>query len=268
VITTSLNDTLWDYYRHHGRVLPWREPESSGDYDPYKILVSECMLQQTQVTRVVPKYHQFIARFPTLADLGSASLKDVLMYWQGLGYNRRAIYLHNAAKMLQYESFPDTIEGLTRFKGIGANTAAAVLVYAFNQPLIFIETNVRSVFLELYFVFEQQVHDTQILQAVSECMDKENPREWYWAVMDYGAYLKAQKRGHLERSKSYQKQSKFEGSNRQIRGKILKMALQSQSVEHMSEAVNDIRFLEILRELEKEGLVVVREGHVSIADNL
>ncbi len=135
----------------HFREMPWRAAEADGSFDPYKILVSELMLQQTQVARVVPKFTEFVAKFPTLEALANASLGDVLKAWQGLGYNRRAKYLHSAAQALISKEAPWKCEDLVALAGVGPNTAGAVLAYAYNQPVLFVETNVRSVFIHHFF---------------------------------------------------------------------------------------------------------------------
>lgn len=113
---TAFQKTVWDYYAKHGRDLPWRRPDSE---DPYKILVSEIMLQQTQVQRVIPKYHSFLERFPSVESLAEAPLATVLSEWSGLGYNRRGKYLHEAARVLVVKGAPWQLEDLVACKGIG-----------------------------------------------------------------------------------------------------------------------------------------------------
>jgi A/G-specific adenine glycosylase len=213
-------DTVLNYYRSSGRHdLPWRKNQT-----PYRVLVSELMLQQTQVERVVPKYQNFITIFPDVEALAVVQLGDVLKQWQGLGYNRRAKFLHETAKKVKADFngvFPDTFEGLMLLPGIGPYTAGAVLAFAHNQPVPIIETNIRQVYLHHFFVGKSDVPDADILQMVVKTLSDQNPREWYAALMDYGSYLKQQHGNLNTRSKHYSKQSVFAGSDRQIRGAII-----------------------------------------------
>lgn len=253
--------TAWNHYREHGRHgLPWRRPEPDGSFDPYKILVSEVMLQQTQVPRVIPKYDAFLRRFPTLRSLATAPLGDVLVSWQGLGYNRRAKYLWQAARAVTSDyhgMFPRSVDDLSKLPGIGRNTAGAILAYAFNEPVVFVETNIRTVFIHYFFKDQAGVPDKAILDLVSRMLDNDNPREWYWALMDYGSYLK-QSVGNLARqSKAYTKQSRFAGSERQLRGRVLHLLAQ----ESLNEAdllaeLDDPRAAKLLARLEHEGLIL------------
>lgn len=213
--------TVWEYYKTHGRHgLPWRQTQ-----DPYLILVSELMLQQTQVERVIPKYETFVARWPTAEQLGSVPLSDVLKMWQGLGYNRRAKYLHECAKVVASDyagQFPRSESALRELPGIGPYTAAAICAFAYNQPVVLIETNVRQVYIHHFFDDKTDVTDVEILRLVECALPLKNPREWYAALMDYGTYLKKQYGNLTKKSKHYTKQSKFKGSDRQIRGAILR----------------------------------------------
>jgi A/G-specific adenine glycosylase len=192
--TRKFAATVWAYYRNEGRHdLPWRQAEQGGNFDAYKIMVSEVMLQQTQVSRVIPKYQDFIKQFPDVQHLAAAVQGEVLKTWSGLGYNRRAKFLHLAAKQIvdRYNGVvPATVEELTQLPGIGVNTAGAILVYAYNRPTAFIETNIRSVFIHHFFEAQASVTDRAILELVQQTLDEKQPREWYWALMDYGVYLK------------------------------------------------------------------------------
>lgn len=210
---------VWEYYHANARPMPWRET-----CDPYKILVSEVMLQQTQVPRVMIKYQEFIEAFPTINELANAPLAHVFAIWKGLGYNRRAKFLKQAAETIVKDykgTFPTTHEELVKLPGIGPATAAAVLTYAYNKPIPFIETNIRAVYIHHFFKDEHDIADKQIEQLVAQTIDKKNPREWNWALMDYGTYLKKQHKNPATKSKHHVKQSKFEGSRRQKRGRIL-----------------------------------------------
>lgn len=254
----AFQETLWDYYARHGRSgLPWRYPEPDGSFDPYKIMVSELMLQQTQVSRVVPKYHEFLQRFPTAKALAAAELGDVLRVWQGLGYNRRAKFLWQAAQMVEgLKHFPDTPEGLIKLPGIGANTAGAILAYAYGRPVVFVETNVRTVYIHHFFAGRSDITDKEILELVTQTLDREHPREFYWALMDYGSYLKA-KLGNLNKaSKHYAKQSAFHGSRRQIRGQVLReLGRGTRTAKELRAAIPDRRLPDVLDDLANEGLI-------------
>ncbi len=261
-------DALWRAYDEHGRDdLPWRQQRRlDGSIDAYMILVSEVMLQQTQVSRVIPKYQNFLAQFPSIDSLAQAPWPAVLSAWNGLGYNRRAKYLHEAAHSLRGALEPWSLEQLTAMKGIGHNTAAATLVYSYNQPHAFIETNIRSVYLQHFFSDEQTVSDKQILQKVSDTLDRENPRRFYWAVMDYGAWLKRHGKGQLSRSASHKKQSSFAGSRRQLRGQVLRelQLSDSCSITRLHEVLQDNRLESVLEDLAAESLIKLRNNRVSL----
>lgn len=215
---------ILDFGAKNFRNMPWRETS-----DPYAILISEIMLQQTQVDRVAIKYQKFINCFPRLRDLAHAPFVQVLQVWSGLGYNRRALSLHKSAQIIHeqhQDKIPQYIEELVKLPGIGPNTAAAIMAYAFNKPEIFVETNVRSVFIHEFFPDKQNIDDKEILPLIEKYLYKKNPRKWYWALMDYGAHLKKLHKNPSRKSKHYSRQSPFTGSNRQLRGAILKVLLQ------------------------------------------
>ncbi len=209
------------FYRSHGRVLPWRKTTN-----PYRITVSEIMLQQTQVERVVRKYPEFIREFPDFTALARASLAAVIARWQGMGYNRRAIALKRLAENVVADHggrLPDTPEALVTLPGIGPATAASITVFAFNRPVVFIETNIRRVFIHHFFEDTIGVTDRDLLPYVERTLDRKNPRDWYNALMDYGAMLAGRVPNPNRRSAHYTRQSRFEGSNRQVRGQVLKL---------------------------------------------
>jgi A/G-specific adenine glycosylase len=267
---TAFNETVWSHYNRQARhELPWRQAEQNGSFDPYKIWVSELMLQQTQVNRVTPKYLQFMQRFPDVSSLASAELGEVLIVWQGLGYNRRAKYLWQAAQLImqKYKGvFPDSIDLLITLPGVGHNTAAAIMAYAFNRPELFVETNVRSVYFHHFFTDQHTVSDKEIVGLLEQTLDTSNPREYYWALMDYGTYLK--RRGHaaISRSKHYVKQSKFEGSLRQVRGRIIKLlAQQPFEPAALLGTLDDARAQTVLTDLEKEELIRLQDGQYRLA---
>lgn len=215
-----------DYYDQNGRHdLPWRQTD-----DPYAIFVSELMLQQTQVERVIPKFTRFIQRWPSVDALARARLATVLREWQGLGYNRRAKFLKHAAETVHAVHkgrFPHTTEGLAQLPGIGPYTAAAIMTFAYNEPVVLIETNVRRVYLHHFFADRTQVRDSDILPLIERTIHRPNPRQWYSALMDYGTHLKQTAGNANLRSQHYKKQSPFRGSDREIRGAILRTLGQS-----------------------------------------
>ena len=249
---------VWDYYHAHGRdELPWRSIT-----DAYHVTVSELMLQQTQVGRVIPKYDQFMELFPAVQDLAAAPLGDVLRAWSGLGYNRRAKFLWQAAQkvMKDYDGiFPEQLDELITLPGVGRNTAGAILAYAYNRPVVFVETNIRTVFIHHFFNDQTDISDKAILELVAETLDKEHSREWYWALMDYGAYLK-QMVGNLNRlSKTYAKQSTFQGSRRQIRGHVLRLlGTGPHTLARLEKEIQDERLIDVLDDLVNEDLVCSR----------
>jgi A/G-specific adenine glycosylase len=217
---TLLQKLVYDYYTSNGRDLPWRKTT-----DPYHILVSEIMLQQTQVDRVLTKYREFISAFPDFASLARAPLRTILQVWQGMGYNRRALALRKIAHIVVRRfkgKLPSDIETLTTLPGIGSATASAIAAFAFNKPVVFVETNIRTVFLYLFFRNRQHIKDADLLPLVEKTLDRANPRVWYHALMDFGAMLKKTQRNPGRQSAHYTKQSSFEGSDRQIRGMILR----------------------------------------------
>lgn len=213
-----------DYWRRSGRhELPWRKTTK-----PYHILVSEMMLQQTQVDRVIPFYRVFLRKFPTFRALSRAPVSEVLKAWQGLGYNRRALMLQRCAQEVtrNYRGhLPKTHEALCELPGIGPYTAGAVLAFAFNKSHPIIETNIRRIYLHHYFPEQSGVRDDQLMPIVERTLDRRNPRRWYSALMDYGTFLAAFVTNPNQRSRHYAKQSKFEGSLRQLRGVILREVL-------------------------------------------
>lgn len=218
-IKAFICEVLSHYERHGRHSLPWRQTT-----DPYAILVSEIMLQQTQVLRVVPKYQAFMAKYPTPEHLAKAPLIDVLQLWVGLGYNRRARYLQLAAQALtQSDGYPETVSAWRALPGVGPYTAAAVCAFAYDERVSLIETNVRTVFIHHFYADQDQVTDQVIMELVEQVLPHIiSPRIWYYALMDYGSVLKKAVGNLNAKSKHYTKQSRFIGSDRQIRGAIIR----------------------------------------------
>lgn len=250
---------VYGYYYDHGRPFPWRNVD-----DPYDILVSEVMLQQTQADRVVPKYRSFMNRFPDVNALSEAPFREVLAAWQGLGYNRRAMNLHRCARVVAMEMrnrFPETLDDLRALPGIGPYTAAAIMAFAYNRPAVVNETNIRSVYLHEFFPESDAVPDAELEPLIEATMDRENPREWYQALMDYGAMLKKTGLNPSRRSAHYSRQSPLKGSNREVRGAIIKALMERGSLERKGLAarlgIDQARVALAVRTLVKDGMIRV-----------
>lgn len=280
--------TVGQHYAKEGRHdLPWRLADKGGTFDPYKILVSEIMLQQTQVPRVVEKYRQFLMLFPTVQALAAAEPGDVLRAWQGLGYNRRALYLWRAGQQIAVaDHFPDTVDELTALPGVGVNTAGAVLVYAYNKRAVFIETNIRTACIHHFTRDGQTVSDDFVrgsMAAILEAYERDwaehraifsegrggeemselnapvRYRAFYWALMDYGSWLKKHVRNNAQ-SQHYRKQGRFNGSRRQIRGRVIELLRRAPHTKvELAAAIEDERLGDVLAMLESEDMI--RQKH-------
>jgi A/G-specific adenine glycosylase len=251
--------TVMEYYGEYGRHdLPWRKQQT-----PYRVCVSECMLQQTQANRVVDFFNRWMKAFPSWKALAEADQKEVLRLWKGLGYNSRALRLHTLAKEVrtQYAGrLPHDYNSLLKLPGIGPYTASAIRAFAFNLWTPMIETNIRRVYIHHFFKDSEAVDDSEILEYIEDMGPVPEPREWYEALMDYGAQLpKIVKHNPNVKSKQYTKQSTFKGSDRQIRGIILSLLL-----EHDSMSVDDVvqhtqesreRIENIVKKIEQEGFL-------------
>ena len=251
--------TIYAYYKKSGRVLPWRATR-----DPYLILVSEMMLQQTQVVRVLPKYSAFIKRFPTFRSLARSSFTVVLGHWQGLGYNRRALYLHQLSKIVIQDHqglLPRTAQELQGLPGIGPTTAAAISAFAFNTPEVFIETNIRSVYLHFFLRGKIGILDRELLPLVEQTLNRKNPREWYWALFDYGVMLKASHPNPSRASKHHIRQSPYQGSRRQARAVILRAVLHNPGITQIAlRPMISRRYTDIIQTLVNEGFILEKNG--------
>lgn len=213
--------TVYRYFAAQGRDFPWRRNPS-----PYAVLISEYMLQQTQTDRVVPKYRAFLREFPSCRALACARRADVLAAWQGLGYNRRAKHLHEAAQIIhaQYAGrVPATYDELVALPGIGPYTAAAIQAFAFDLPSVFVETNIRTALIHHFCPNATRTPEKELLALAEQVLDRDQPRRWYSALMDYGAHIKAVHGNLNTKSERYTKQSRFEGSTRQLRGAIIRI---------------------------------------------
>jgi A/G-specific adenine glycosylase len=252
---------IYDHYEREGRDLPWRRTRS-----PYRVLVSEIMLQQTQVERVLLKYKEFLAAFPDFPALARAPLRTLLSVWQGMGYNRRALALKALAQKVMDEhggKLPSDPDKLIALPGIGKYTAGAVMAFAFNKPVVFMDTNIRRVCIHEFLHDRKNIHDEEIIPLVEQTLDAGNPRTWYNALMDYGAMLKKEHANPNRKSAHYTRQSPFENSNRQVRGGILK-ALVAESPLSAARIAKRIdmdpeRVRKNLVQMEKEGFIKKKE---------
>ncbi len=259
----SFRALVLDFYESHGRKFSWRETQ-----DPYAILVSEVMLQQTQTSRVAPKYEEFLNTWGTLEELSEATVLDLLSLWKGLGYNRRALYLRQSAQLSEqwgYRLPADEAELLT-LPGVGKATAAALMAFAFNKRSIYIETNVRRVILHCFFPNESNVTDKAVTEVLNALADEITDfRSWYYALLDYGVLLKALLVNPNRRSAHYSKQAAFENSNRQIRGLLIHHLTEGgpQPVEQINTTLSefcDQRIHYCLSALAEEGFVEEEDG--------
>lgn len=261
----AFRERVWDFYRDHGRDLPWRRSVT-----PYGVFVSEIMLQQTQVSRVLERWGRWLVRFPDFESLAAASVAEVVAEWQGMGYNRRALWLRQSARRVMSEwdgELPRDPAQLMSLPGVGPNTAGSIAAFAYNAPTVFIETNIRRAFLHAFFddepavcaSYPDGVPDRVLRPLVEAALDREHPREWYWALMDYGADLAKRVPNPNRRSRHYSVQSRFEGSLRQLRGAVLRQLVAGPQTAAGLAAITalgpDQRLPAVLAALVREGFV-------------
>jgi A/G-specific adenine glycosylase len=254
--------TVYAYYEKEGRTFPWRT-----DTRPWGIMVSEFMLQQTQTDRVIPYWEHWMKKWPEPAGLAAAGMDEALREWSGLGYNRRCRFLKDCARYITQHHdgrVPETPYKLLDLPGIGQYTAGAIACFAYNYPSAFIETNIRSAFIHCFFGDKTGVHDREIFPLLKETLDRENPRLWYWALMDYGVFLKRTAENPGRRSAGYAQQGKFEGSFRQLRGTVIR-SLSGSGRGNAGEievrtGIKMEDLLEVLEVLKKDSLVAEEEG--------
>jgi A/G-specific adenine glycosylase len=260
---------IYANYEKAGRAFPWRAAAVS----PWGVLVSEFMLQQTQTDRVIPYWERWMRLWPGPGDLAGASLEEILREWSGLGYNRRARYIGECAGIITEEHggrVPDTPDKLLPLPGIGSYTAGAIACFAYNYPSVFIETNIRSAVIHFFFQDREAVADREIVPILESALDRDNPRQWYWALMDYGAALKKITANPNRRSAHYIRQSPFEGSFRQLRGSLIR-SLISQGPAAAEEllrrtGIERDHLYRALEALKKESMVAEEGGIYKIFD--
>ena len=254
------------------RDLPWRNTK-----DPYAIWISEVMLQQTQVARVLTRWERFLSRFPTVDALAAAASSDVVAEWQGMGYNRRALALKKAADICSAEfggCLPQGVDQLVKLPGIGEATAAGITAFSQDQPCVYIETNVRAVFIHHFFPDAERVTDKQLRPLVGAACPSRDVRGWYYALLDYGAHLKKTQVNPSRKAAAYTRQSAFEGSRRQKRAWLVREVMAAPGLDGEEllarlnkaerqagrQAVGEDVFASIMADLAKEGFFSCVDG--------
>ena len=262
-------ETIKGFYQRHGRPFIFRD-----EHDPYSVLLSEVMLQQTQTARVIEKYHLFKDRWPSFKELAEEGLDEILRAWKGLGYNRRALYLKKSAELTRAWNWtiPNNEAVMRSLPGVGKATAAALLAFSYQEKAIYLETNIRRVLLHTFFGDETNVHDRVLEEVLGRLIGRiDNPRLWYYALMDYGVLLKALIPNPNTKSAHYTKQSRFEGSKRQVRSALLHYLAEegSSSTEGIEEALSGYKreyLKQSIDELLTEGFLAADGGILSIRE--
>jgi A/G-specific adenine glycosylase len=269
--TGEFRQIIRSFYEKEGRKFPWRNIEN-----PWGVLVSEFMLQQTQTERVVDYYTSWMKRWPNPRDLHEAPMEEALRKWSGLGYNRRARFLKDCARIITLTmngQVPREPADLANLPGVGPYSAGAIACFAYNAPEVFIETNIRAVMLHFFFENREGVRDKEILPFLAKTLDRGDPRTWYYGLMDYGAALKKLAPNPGRRSAHYTRQKKFEGSLRQLRGSLLRALLAQgpATAEEIKarmdrECPTEEDFYQVLSSMEKDLLVAESGGVYQIKE--
>jgi A/G-specific adenine glycosylase len=269
-VRNAIKRRLLRWYDRSGRDLPWRRTR-----DPYAVLVSEVMLQQTQVSRVLPAYASFLQRFPTLPALAAAPLGDVLRAWSGLGYNRRARDLHRIARAAR-RGLPRDVDGLDALPGIGAYTAGAVACFAAGARVPFADTNIRRVLGRLFLGRAATEREAVVIDA--ELLPRDAAR-WHHALMDLGATVCRSRAPRCDAcpvadachgrgtagETSLRKQSPFATSDRRVRGRIVaRLRERSSTIATLRRELGDARVGRLVSDLAREGLVERRGARVGL----
>ena len=254
---------ILQFYTKNKRTLPWRDTT-----DPYKILLSELMLQQTQVNRVIDYYIRWIALWPTIDALACARRSEVLKEWMGLGFNTRAVRLHQAAKIIVTEFDSDVIAAMIRYKeipGIGRYTSHAVQIFSTNADLVTVDTNIRRILIK-EFNLHENISDTTLWALAQLCLPKGRSRDWHNALMDYGSLVQTTRMTGIKPKTT---QSRFDGSDRQLRASIIRMLLQhDESPENLSKVlhIEHARLMKILEKLIHEEIVTQNNNRFSLKE--
>jgi A/G-specific adenine glycosylase len=261
----AFQEKVMNWWAENARDLPWRQ-----DPSPYKVLVSEVMLQQTQVSRVVPKFEEFLAVYPTVESLAKAKTKQLLKVWSGLGYNRRAIWLREAAQQIvERKEFPQNVRDLQSLKGIGSYTSRSILIFAFNKDLAAVDTNIRRVLIASGFA-DENMSDTELQSVADRVLLKGRSRDWHNALMDFGSQVHTSSSTGISPLST---QPCYEGSSRQIRGAIIRTLTESDelSIQELQSLldceIDDTKLREIVHQLITDGLVKsVSDARYQLAD--
>jgi A/G-specific adenine glycosylase len=272
-VEVERNAALLDWYHATSRAFPWR-----ATADPYAILVSETMLQQTQAPRVVPFYERFVERFPDVGSLASAPFTEVARAWSGLGYNTRALRLHRAAKVIAETGWPGTVEELERLPGVGAYTARAVAVFAFGHHDVAVDTNLKRVLSRWY---GETLSGAALHRVAVDALDGD-ALSWNQAMMDLGATICRPRHPGCDHCpvepwcagpEAYQppvSQSRFAGSVRQVRGALVRLLVDGSADDTALEmAMRPFPFdlvAEALDGLIEDGLVVETKDGYTLVD--
>ena len=263
----TLQNRLLDWYAVNRRDLPWRRTT-----DPYAVLVSEIMLQQTQVPRVVPRFDDWLSTWPDLESLAAAPLADVLQRWQGLGYNNRARRLQACAQAAVAAAapgaraeLPRTPQGLRALPGVGPYTARAVLIFAHNDDLAAVDANVRRV-LTHELGLPEELGQKEVQAIADAVLPRGRSRDWHNALMDYGSLVLTARSTGIA---SLSRQGAFEGSRRQKRARLLRCLLDQgpQPLAELAAALDlpPAEAADVLERLGRDGLVVHTGGVWEVA---
>ena len=278
--TKQFQRHILSWYRKNRRDLPFRtsirwdkgNPHYPKKLDrgltPYHILVSEIMLQQTQIPRVLEKFPEFMETFPDWRTLARADTQKLFTVWQGMGYWRRALYLRECANEVAHSyggTLPKDPEVLMTLPGIGPYTSHAISCFAYQNPDAFIDTNIRRVFISFFFPNKSEVSDKEILAIAQEAVWVPNPREWHYALMDYGSIVLGNTRTLNKQSRHYSRQSKFEGSFRSYRAEVIRYLTQNKNAtlgvldKHLSPSPYKTK--EILAALVKDNIIQKKKSY-------
>lgn len=269
---TKFQNTVLKWYENNGRNLPWRNTTN-----PYHILVSEVMLQQTHIERVIPKYEAFLHQFPSIEALARAPTSEVLRVWSGLGYNRRALFLQKCAQELMHEmNFPQNEKELKKLHGIGKYTAAAILSFAYNKNVPVIDTNIHLLYKRLFYGSKSHIE-----ALAKKHLPKGKSRHWHNALIDIGTLFcsskhprcsdcpltilckTAGKKIKIEATRRKKTVVPFSQSDRIVKGSILKLLMKKnysaatlhKKIAEMNVKRSKKKFTEILVQMQKECLV-------------
>jgi len=265
---TTFREMIFRWWKKNRRDLPWRHTR-----DPYKIAVSEIMLQQTQVPRVIPKYLEFIGEYPTVFDLAKASSASVLRIWKGMGYNRRALYLRDIAKIVvkNYQGkMPKDEKLLAKLPGMGTYTARAILVFAYGQEVCCVDTNIRKIIT--HFFFDDLPQKPETIQSVAdELIPKGKSWDWHQALMDYGTLEMPNVKYQMVNNRK--KSVPFRQTNRFYRGRIIDMLRERKYPEmklinriHDQYGKQEYEIQSIINSLVKDGLVKRRKDTIQLPE--